>query len=747
MALSKYLTAENLPKDIVASVVVFLVALPLCLGIALASSAPLFSGVIAGIVGGIVVGSISRSQTSVSGPSAGSTAIVIAQIAILGSFEAFMVALIFAGIIQILMGIYKIGFISDFVPTNVIKGLLAAIGIILVLKQIPHILGHDTDPEGDMSFFQFDHENTFSEIVNILKDFHPGAAFIGILSLILMVMWDRVKILRKSPVPASIVVVVIGVLFQFMFAGMSKDWAISGNHLVSLPVTSSMQEFFKLFNPPAFEHLLNIKVYVGALVIAAVASLETLLNLEAVDKIDPKQRTSPPNRELIAQGVGNMTCGLLGGLPIASVIVRSSVNINNGAATKLSAILHGVLLLICVSVFPTVLNHIPMSCLAAVLMITGFKLTTPALFVGMWNKGLYQFLPFFFTVIAIVFTDLLIGILIGISISVMFILYTNLKKPIRLVYEKHVSGDVMRIELANIVSFLNRASFAQILSEIPAGSHVLIDAHHTDYIDPDVMNLLVDFKQETAPVKNIQISMVGFEEKYTMVRDVMNIDYSSREVQDKLTPAEVIDILKAGNQRFRDGHRLVRDFSREMTATATGQFPIAVVLSCIDSRTPTEIIFDLGVGDIFSVRIAGHVTRDKVLGSMEYACAVSGAKLALVMGHTRCGAVTSAVDLHFSHKSPKDVTGCDHLDVIIDEIQLSIPPNAHAPDKEHKQEFVNDIAARNVIRTVDYIRQNSDTLRCMEEEGKIAIVGSIYDIASGELKFVTPVPTKQPVLT
>jgi carbonic anhydrase/SulP family sulfate permease len=748
MPLSKYLTWENLQKDITASIVVFLVALPLCLGIAQASQpellkgmesvpqVPLFSGMIAGIVGGLVVGSISRSQTSVSGPAAGLTTVVAAQILMLGSFEAFMVALLLAGIIQIFMGFYKLGFIADFVPSSVIKGLLAAIGVILILKQIPHVVGHDKDPEGEMSFKQLDHENTFSELF-LLNDFHLGAAVVGVLSLALLICWDKNKFLKKSFLPPSIVVVILGVLVQSISLSVGKDFAINNEHLVQLPVTNSLWEFFKLFKLPNFIHLLNPDVYVSAIIISLVATLETLLNLEAVDKIDPLQRTSPPNRELIAQGVGNILCGLIGGLPVTSVIVRSSVNINSGARTKLSAVIHGVLLLLSVMLFPVFLNKIPISCLAAILLLTGYKLASPMLFINTWKQGWYQFLPFIITLLAIVLTDLLEGVLIGIGVSICFILYSNLHKPLKHVYEKHISGDLIRIELANIVSFLNKASLSRLLSEIPSGGHVLFDARQTDYIDPDVLGIIQEFKETTAPVRKIKVSLQGFKEHYEMADDVLDIDFSSREVQDKLTPADVMEILKEGHRRFMKGHRLARDLGSEVTATAAGQFPIAVVLSCIDSRTPAEIIFDLGVGDIFSVRIAGHVPRDKVLGSIEYGTAVAGAKLVLVMGHTRCGAVTSAVDLYFAKKTAFEATGCEHIDLLINEIQKSIPENAVNPGQENRLKYADEVAEKNVLHSVEYLRQHSKTLRSLEESGKIAIVGGIYDVVSGEMKFLT----------
>ena len=363
--------SATLPRDITSGLVVFLVALPLCLGVALASGAPLFSGVLAGIVGGILVGLLSGSQTSVSGPAAGLTAVVAAQILSLGSFPAFLLAVVLAGLIQIGLGLARAGFIAAFFPSSVIKGLLAAIGVILILKQIPHVLGHDPDPEGDMAFQQPDDENTFSELARMIGDIHPGAAAIGLLSIVVLFVWGKWKPLKNSPVPAPLIVVLLGVGISLLFRQFGGAWVIGPSHLVQVPVADSLAGFFGFLQLPDFSQWANPAVYIAAATIAVVASLETLLNLEAVDKLDPQQRTSPPSRELLAQGIGNVTAGLIGGLPITSVIVRSSVNINAGGKTKLATIIHGVLLLVSVAFLPMWLNVIPLSCLAAILWSRG----------------------------------------------------------------------------------------------------------------------------------------------------------------------------------------------------------------------------------------------------------------------------------------------------------------------------------------------------------------------------------------
>ena len=732
--------SATLPRDITSGVVVFLVALPLCLGVALASGAPLFSGVLAGIVGGILVGLLSGSQTSVSGPAAGLTAVVAAQILSLGSFPAFLLAVVLAGLIQIGLGLARAGFIAAFFPTSVIKGLLAAIGVILILKQIPHVLGHDPDPEGDMAFQQLDDETTFSELARMIGDIHPGAAAIGLLSIVVLFVWGKWKPLKNSPVPAPLIVVLLGVGISLLFRQFGGAWVIGPSHLVQVPVADSLAGFFGFLQLPDFSQWANPAVYIAAATLAVVASLETLLNLEAVDKLDPQQRTSPPSRELLAQGIGNVTAGLIGGLPITSVIVRSSVNINAGGKTKLATIIHGGLLLVSVAFLPMWLNAIPLSCLAAILLVTGIKLASPALVKRMWKEGRYQFIPFAATVVAIVLTDLLIGVLIGLAIGIGFILNSNMRRPMRRFIEKHLGGDVLHIELANQVSFLNRAALSSVLAEVPRNGHVLLDAQNTDYIDPDVLGLIRDFKEVSGPVRGVEVSLVGFRSEYQFDDQIQYVDYSTRDLQDSLTPPQVLHILKDGHERFRSGRRLTRDLVRQVHATAEGQHPLAVVLSCIDSRTPAELIFDLGMGDIFSVRIAGNVASRKVLASAEYGCAVAGAKLILVMGHTRCGAVTAAVNLIGDVRTPAEATGCQHLDHIVNDIQQSTDPIACRGAKEvpaaEKQSFVDAVARRNVLRVVEQMRKQSQTLDGLVREGRIAIVGAMYDVVTGEIEFL-----------
>ncbi|MFO0903700.1 MAG: SulP family inorganic anion transporter [Pirellulales bacterium] len=733
-------SSSTVSRDLTAGLVVFLVALPLCLGIALASGAPLFSGIIAGIIGGLLVGTISGSQVSVSGPGNTLMVIVATQIATLGSFEAFLLALILAGVIQIALGAARLGFLAAFFPSSVIKGLLASIGIILVLKQIPHLLGHSADPEGDMAFLQHDHANTFSELFHMVDHIHPSAVVIGLVSLALLFCWERFKPLKQFVIPTPLVVVLFGVGAGLLFEQIGGTWSLESKNFVQVPKFDSLYGLLEFVQTPDFSQWRNPALYMASLTIAAVASLETLLNLEAIDKLDPQQRTSHPSRELLAQGIGNIAAGLLGGIPITAAIVRSSVNVNAGGRTKLATIVHGAILLASVALIPTALNRIPLSSLAAILLVTGVKLASPNLVRQMWKEGRYQFVPFALTVAAIVLTDLLIGVLIGLAVSLGFILNSNLRRPIRRFVEKHLGGDVLHIELANQVSFLNRAALWKVLDGVPPGGQVLLNAQNTDYIDPDVLDLLRDFDEKTAPARGVKVSLIGFRSKYELLDRVQYVDYSTRDLQSELTPQQVLQILKDGHERFRTGQRLTRDLGRQVRATSTGQHPLAVILSCIDSRTSTELVFDLGVGDSFSIRVAGNIINPDILGSMEYACEVAGAKLIVVMGHTRCGAVTAAVELACSAETAAQATGCQHLEPIIHAIQQSVDPltcqHLEQLSAAEKETFINAVSRGNVARVTEMVIGQSQTLSRLHHEGRVAIIGAVYDVVTGEIEFL-----------
>ena len=550
---------QNLKYDFPAGLVTALVALPLCLGIASASGAPAFSGLLAGVIGGIVVGAISGSQTSVTGPAAAMIAVVASQISILGTFEAFLLAVFLSGLIQIVLGTIRAGELSAFFPSSVVKGLLAAIGLILILKQIPHLVGRDANPHGNMAFAQANQHNTFTELLEVgFGNVHLGAMTIGMVCLVLLLVWERIEILSKSVVPGALVITVVSVVMAIAFKSLGGGWAIDAAQLVIIAMPADEGSWLAFLSLPDFSQLANPSVYVGGFTIAAVGSLATLLNLEAIDKLDPQKRRSPASRELFAQGIGNTVAGLCGGIPMTAVVVRGSVNIAAGAKTKASAIIHGLLVLVSVVFFARYLNMIPLSALAAILVVTGFKLASPTLFRQMWQQGKYQFLPFALTVAAIVLTDVLTGILIGLGAGLIFVLVSNIRLPIRQVLEKHLDGDVLHLFLANQVSFLKRASFDKVLNNAKSGSHILIDASDTDYIDPDVLSLIRDFKDTVAPERNVTVSLRGFQNHYDLKNEVQFVDFSSRELLERMTPQQVVKVLQAGNERFRQGKRLSR---------------------------------------------------------------------------------------------------------------------------------------------------------------------------------------------
>jgi len=516
---------NHLIPDVRAGLVVFLVALPLCLGISLASGAPLFSGIISGIVGGIVVGMISNSQLSVSGPAAGLTAIVLSAITGLGSFEVFLLAVFLAGILQVLLSLAKAGTISNYFPSNVIEGMLTAIGIIIILKQLPHAVGYDADNEGDFFFIEnTTGGNTFSSLINAVNYSHPGAMLITLVSLAILIAFNKVALLKRlKAVPGALVAVVAGIIINEIMLASGSSLAISSEHLVKLPVAANAGEFFAQFTLPDFTSIGNPAVWTVALTLAIVASIETLLCIEASDKMDPLKRFTNTNRELLAQGGGNMLSALLGGLPMTSVIVRTSANVNSGARTKRSTIVHGLLLLIAVIFIPAVLNKIPLACLAAILLQIGFKLASPKVFTHMWKNGREQFIPFIITVAAVVFTDLLRGVAVGLLVSIFYILRSNLRLAYFFSRNDYHAGEMITIRLAQEVSFLNKAAIKQTLRELPANSRVEIDASGTFYIDHDVLELIRDFVRSGSKDKNIEVSLTGFRDVYRMEETLTHI--------------------------------------------------------------------------------------------------------------------------------------------------------------------------------------------------------------------------------
>ncbi|MCF6128888.1 SulP family inorganic anion transporter [Flavobacterium sp. AS60] len=527
----------NLKSDFSSGLVVFLVALPLCLGIALASGAPLFAGIISGVVGGLVVGYLSQSHLSVSGPAAGLTAIVLTAISDLGAFDVFLMAGLIAGAIQLLLGFIKAGSISNYFPTNVIEGMLAGIGVIIFLKQIPHAFGYDPDHEGDLGFFQPDGENTFSEIFQMVNHVQPGAIVITLVSLTILIAWTKIDFLKKLKlVPAALIAVVIGILLNEFFIQTGSSLAIGAEHLVALPVPTSFEEFKAIFVAPDFSSITNSKVWIVGVTIAVVASIETLLCVEAADRMDAQKRYTDTNVELKAQGVGNIISSLLGGLPMTSVVVRTSANNNAGAKSKMSTIIHGTLLLVSVLSIPALLNKIPLATLAAILLLIGYKLANPKTIKHFWEKGKYQFVPFIATFVGVVFTDLLKGVALGIIISIIFVLKGNLKRAYNFRKEEYADGDVIHIDLAQEVSFLNKAAIKSTLMAIPENSRVIINAEDTVYIAHDILDLIREFKTTRAKDENIKVKLKGFKKAYQLE--------NSDETVNKVSIEHYYDVMK-----------------------------------------------------------------------------------------------------------------------------------------------------------------------------------------------------------
>jgi MFS superfamily sulfate permease-like transporter len=502
---------SNLRNDLPASIVVFFVALPLCLGIALASGAPLFSGLIAGIIGGIIVGSLSGSKIGVSGPAAGLAAIVLTSIGTLGGWENFLVAVVLGGVIQLVFSYLRAGIIGYYFPSSVIKGMLTGIGIIIILKQIPHLFGYDADPEGDFAFIQVDGENTFSELINMVNFVQPGSVLIGLVSLGILILWDAVLVKKAKIfrlIQGPLVAVVVGIIF-YKLTLSHKLFAISASHLVNVPVPESASGLLDQLTFPNFAVITQPGVWVVAFTIALVASLETLLCVEATDKLDPSKNVTPTNRELFAQGTGNIISGLIGGLPITQVIVRSSANIQSGGKSKMSAIIHGFFLLLSVLLIPGLLNMIPLSVLAAVLLVVGYKLAKPALFKSMYNLGWKQFIPFMTTIVAIVFTDLLVGIGLGLGVAIIVILIKSYQNSHFLhMVDKSNGKHKIGMRLAEEVTFINKGAILKELDKLPEDTELELDVRSTRYLDTDIVEILEDFS-EKAKNRNITVKLIS----------------------------------------------------------------------------------------------------------------------------------------------------------------------------------------------------------------------------------------------
>lgn len=484
-----------------------LIALPLCLGISLASGAPLTSGLISGVVGGVLVGALSASPVMVSGPAAGLTATVIAGIAATGSFRAFLVAVVLAGLVQLVLGMLRVGIVGYFFPNAVIRGMLAGIGITLILKQLPHAIGYDLGFEGDETFRQSNDANTFSALGDMLGGIHPGALLTTIAALAALLAWERWRPEGWRVLPAALIAVLVGIGMNFMLPQWNSAWGFEASHLVQLPVATHPAEWAAFLTWPDWAAISSATTWRVALTIAVVASLESLLTLDATDKMDQFKRKSDTNRELLAQGAGNVVSGLIGGLPLTGVLVRSAANVDAGARTRRASMMHGALLLAAVLTLPVVLNYIPLAALAAILLYTGYKLASPELFRMAWSQGRTQFAPFVVTLVAIVLSDLLVGISIGLAVGFFFILREHLRLPALRVISP--PGAVLtRYALPEQATFLNKANIERSLEALPAGSRVEIDGRETKRFDTDVLEQLHEFA-ETARLRNIDYRLVG----------------------------------------------------------------------------------------------------------------------------------------------------------------------------------------------------------------------------------------------
>ena len=586
------MTWKNIQCDIPAGIAIFFIAIPMSLGISLACGAPLYSGLIASILGGILVSPLSGSTLGISGAAAGLVVIMLGSIESLG-FSAFLLTVFIAGICQIVMGITKMGSIAHYFPSAVIKGMLSGIGAIIFIKQIPHAVGYDSDYEGDLSFFQADNYSSFSELAHMLESFSPTATAIAVLSLIILIIWEQPTFKNThffQSLHGTLIVIIVGIIANECLLTYFPDIALKDAHLVSLPIPQTLTDLLDQMNTPDFSQLNNPVIYISAITLAFVASLETLLAVEAVDRLDVYKRVTPTNRELIVQGIANMMSGLLGGLPLTQVIIRSSISIQSGAKTQAAGFVSGVLLLIAVFLIPDWLNKIPLASLASILLVTSYKLMRPRIIMKMYDAGIYHFLPFCATILGLIFTDFLTGILIGFACALISVIVENYKSAMYF-RETHIGNKII-FRLSENVSFLNKANLKQTFDHLPKDSEVIIDATRSTYLDYDVFEVIRDFKKE-APLKNIQVTLQNVR-GFGVLEPVQNVKAQTYESQQALTPTQVLTILKEGNAHFMNNLKVNRNLFEQINDTQDNQFPMAIILSCMDSRTSVELIFDQG---------------------------------------------------------------------------------------------------------------------------------------------------------
>ncbi|MDN3690064.1 bifunctional SulP family inorganic anion transporter/carbonic anhydrase [Cyclobacterium jeungdonense] len=722
-------------KDIPAGIVVFLVALPLCLGIALASGAPLISGLISGMIGGLIIGILSKSHTSVSGPAASLSAVVLTAINILETFEVFLLALFIGGLIQVILGFLKSGMIADYMPTSIIKGLLAAIGLILVISQLPYALGVELDNSRILDYSQDFFIGVQEKISMIMASFAPGALVLSAISLLVMIFWDKTPLKKFKLLPPSLFVVIMGVLLNQLFRYFVPALYLDGVHLVSIPKISNIASFLTF---PDFSAIGSFQVWTYAFTIAIVGSIASLLNLEATDNLDPHKRRSPPNQELVAQGIGNSVAGLIGGIPITSVIVRSSVNIEAGAETKLSTIIHGFLLTISVLFLSSVINLIPLASLAAILLLVGYKLTSYSIITQMFRKGWSQFIPFAVTVIAILLTDVLVGVLIGSASSVFFLLRGNFYNPFYV--EETNPGNkrkTIRLELSNEVSFLNKPAIKRTLWNLPKGAKVVIDASFSSYIEPDVLEIFNDYKNTFAKENAIDFTITGLRDSYSPSNEVL---VDKKEIIDRnelKTPTQVIHYLEEGNKRYVDGNLVSRRFQNKKLMDFIKDDPLAVVVNCIDMREPLNMLLNTGIGDLIPLKAAGNLLDEHLVHTLEISCREQGAILILLMGNSGNKLIKNALK---NILNDPDAPLSPLLKPAV-EAGYFIPGNFR---KESLNSWTEAISMWNLKHSEEQILAASAYLKNQINSGKIGLSSAFLRRKNGKIDFPPLQPVKSP---
>ena len=712
-------------KDVPAGIVVFLVALPLCLGIALACGAPLISGLISGIIGGIVIGSISQSHVSVSGPAASLTAVVIIALQKLDSFDVFLLALFLGGLIQLGIGLLRAGIIADYMPTSIIKGLLAAIGLILVFSQIPYALG--VEKANRLVDYSRNYITDPPEIGLILNAFSPGAIILTVISLLVVILWDKTFLKKIRFLPSFLVVVILGVIINLLFKYFIPSFYLEGSHLVNIP---NIEGINSILTFPDFSAIGSFQVWTYAFTIAIIASIASLLAVEAADNLDPHKRRSPPNRELVAQGVGNTLAGLIGGIPITTVIVRSSVNIEAGAESKLSTIIHGILLLASVIVLSPIINLIPLASLAALLLVVGYKLASIDIIKDMYRKGWDQFVPFAVTTIAILFTDVLMGVLIGTASSVFFLLRGNFYNPFFMEKTKSKRGKSIRLELSNEVSFLNKPALKRTLWNLPNNSQVIIDATFSTYVERDIIEILHDFQKTYAPENDIDVIITGLRERYEANGKIAQVVRTTDEHKKTLSPEAILRLLVDGNKRYVDGNLVSRRLRNKELTDFIKEAPLAAVINCIDMREPLNMLLNSDIGDLIPLRAAGNLVHNHLIYSAEIACRKQGAKLILLMGNSENSFIQEALEAHFEQRET-------YLHELLAPALKSKEFNKKSFTRENINVLTNQITLWNLTESKKRIVERNPYLREEILKGNIGLASAYFNRETGKIKFST----------